>query len=100
MEPEGKEFIRRFALHILPSGFVRIRHYGMLSSTSKKRTVSSIREQLAAVEIRFTDRWKTKPVDPKMCPCRGTPTMVTVEILPARGPPQRAAGKDPVVTKI
>jgi hypothetical protein len=37
MELEDKEFIRRFALHILPSGFVRIGHYGMLSSTSKKQ---------------------------------------------------------------
>ncbi|MDR0230703.1 MAG: transposase [Dysgonamonadaceae bacterium] len=27
--------MRRFALHILPSGFVRIRHYGILSATSK-----------------------------------------------------------------
>ena len=30
------EFIRRFALHILSKGFVRIRHYGILSSTLKK----------------------------------------------------------------
>ena len=35
MTLEGPEFIRRFALHILPKGFVRIRHYGILSSTSK-----------------------------------------------------------------
>ena len=32
-----REFIRRFAMHILPKGFTRIRHYGILSSTSKKR---------------------------------------------------------------
>lgn len=31
------EFIRRFSLHILPKGYTRIRHYGILSSTSKKK---------------------------------------------------------------
>ena len=34
---DALEFIRRFALHILPKGFVRIRHYGILSSTSKAK---------------------------------------------------------------
>lgn len=32
LELTQSEFIRRFALHILPKGFVRIRHYGMLRS--------------------------------------------------------------------
>src|SRR5690606_1151887 len=40
------EFIRRFALHILPRGFVRIRHYGILSSTGKLKSIPAIREQL------------------------------------------------------
>lgn len=31
------EFIRRYSMHILPKGFVRIRHYGILSSTAKKK---------------------------------------------------------------
>jgi hypothetical protein len=35
MTLDASEFIRRFAMHILPKGFVRIRHYGILSSTSK-----------------------------------------------------------------
>ncbi|MDZ7848465.1 MAG: transposase [Owenweeksia sp.] len=39
MALEGMEFIRRFALHVLPKAFVRIRHYGILSSTSKKVTI-------------------------------------------------------------
>lgn len=37
MQLEAMEFIRRFSLHILPKGFVRIRHYGILSSTSKAK---------------------------------------------------------------
>jgi len=31
----GVEFLRRFATHILPAGFVRIRHYGFLASRNK-----------------------------------------------------------------
>jgi hypothetical protein len=93
MELEDTEFIRRFALHILPKGFVRIRHYGMLSSTSKKITIPAIRKQMGEKEICFIDMRKVKPFDPKVCPCCGAPEMVTVEIIPARGPPESVAGK-------
>jgi hypothetical protein len=46
MSLNADEFIRRFALHILPRGFVRIRHFGFLSSTAKKESIQRIREQL------------------------------------------------------
>ena len=90
MELEDVEFIRRFALHILPDGFVRIRHYGILSSTSKKETVPLIREQLPKGAICFIDLRKLKSYDPKICPCCGKPSMVTIELIPARGPPRQA----------
>ena len=48
MTLDGLEFIRRFALHILPKGLVRIRHYGILSSTSKTSCALVIKEQLPA----------------------------------------------------
>jgi hypothetical protein len=35
MSLEPREFIRRFSLHVLPKGFMRIRHYGILSSSRK-----------------------------------------------------------------
>jgi hypothetical protein len=38
------EFIRRFLLHVLPRGFHRIRHYGLLASSARK--ASSARELL------------------------------------------------------
>jgi hypothetical protein len=97
MDLEDTEFIRRFALHILPSGFVKIRHYGFLSSTSKKVTIPSIREQLAPMEIGFIDLRKLKPFDPAICPCCGKPTMVTIETIRARGPPDTASDKNPEV---
>ena len=42
-----RAFIRRFALHILPSGFMRIRHYGILSSGHKKRYLRAARKSLS-----------------------------------------------------
>jgi hypothetical protein len=37
------EFIRRFLLHSLPRGFVRIRHYGFLANRSRSKNLSAIR---------------------------------------------------------
>lgn len=41
------EFIRRFLLHVLPSGFHRIRHYGLFANPVRARNVTRIRELLA-----------------------------------------------------
>ena len=40
MRLSANEFIRRFLLHVLPSGFRKIRHYGFLSSASKKKKLT------------------------------------------------------------
>jgi hypothetical protein len=37
------EFIRRFSLHILPPGLVRIRHYGILGNNRRKRDIEAAR---------------------------------------------------------
>ena len=39
----GLEFIRRFSLHILPAGLVRIRHYGLLGNNRRKRDIETVR---------------------------------------------------------
>lgn len=41
------EFIRRFLLHVLPKGFHRLRHYGLLASASRKANLARIRDLLA-----------------------------------------------------
>lgn len=46
MTLDADEFIRRFLLHILPGGFMRIRHYGFLANRSKKKDLSRIRDLL------------------------------------------------------
>lgn len=42
------EFIRRFLLHVLPDGFHRIRHYGLLASGRRAGTIARIRQIIAA----------------------------------------------------
>jgi Putative transposase len=89
MTLEGMEFIRRFALHILPKGFVRIRHYGILSSTTKLKTIPIIRSQIPEKGLKPKTESKAQPYNPLMCPCCKTETMKTIEILPRRGPPKK-----------
>jgi putative transposase len=43
-----EEFMRRFLLHVLPEGFVRIRYYGLLANRSRERNLARCRELLAA----------------------------------------------------
>ncbi|WP_254022700.1 transposase, partial [Mesorhizobium escarrei] len=42
------EFIRRFLIHVLPDGFHRIRHYGLLTAAGRKANVAKIRKLLGA----------------------------------------------------
>ena len=42
----GEEFIRRFLMHVPPKRFVRIRHYGLLSSRNKKKKIALCRNIL------------------------------------------------------
>ena len=41
------EFIRRFLIHVLPNGFHRIRHYGLLASAARKSNIAKIRARLS-----------------------------------------------------
>jgi hypothetical protein len=49
MTLHATEFLRRFAMHILPQGFIKIRHYGIMSSRAKKRNLASARYSLKAI---------------------------------------------------
>jgi len=42
----AEEFMRRFLLHVLPSGFHRIRHYGLLANANRQRDIPAVRELL------------------------------------------------------
>jgi hypothetical protein len=47
---EGKEFIRRYLLHVLPKGFTRVRHYGFLAGCCRAQRLAQIREVLAVAQ--------------------------------------------------
>jgi Putative transposase len=65
------EFIRRFMLHVLPKGFHRIRHYGLLASAGRKANVARARALLAVPqgEDAAEPVGLTEPRPP--CPCCG-----------------------------
>jgi hypothetical protein len=82
------EFIRRFMMHILPCGFMRIRHYGILSSSGKGKYLPIIREQLPPEILPWKEpRVVADSFTPGLCPHCKTATMITLEIIPSRGPP-------------
>jgi hypothetical protein len=83
MRLSHREFIRRFALHILPRGFVRIRHYGILSSCKKKAALPTLREQLGALPIALKP-----PLDHRKCPTCKKGRLITALFFGPRGPPR------------
>jgi hypothetical protein len=101
MTLKADEFIRRFLLHVLPSGFHRIRHYGLFTNTARLKNIARARELLAAPKpIGDTlDADGVNPDEPRTlnypCPCCGGP-MILVETFErgttARYKPSTPAG--------
>jgi predicted Zn-ribbon and HTH transcriptional regulator len=90
MTLEVGEFIRRFLLHVLPNGFVRIRHFGFLANRSKKHSLSQCR-QLLGLHPALPEIPQASPrdllleltgVDLSRCPTCKQGTMVIVAELP------------------
>ena len=91
------EFIRRFLLHTLPRGFHRIRHYGLLASTTRKESLARARD-LLAVAPKPEPTIKAEHIEPDPpdhrppCPCCGG-RMSIIEIIArayrSRGPPDQ-----------
>jgi hypothetical protein len=78
------EFLRRFLLHVLPRGFVRIRHFGFLSARRRRELTTVCRQLLAGI---VRPRAPTQTVPPLSlttwpCPCCGG-TMIIIEKLTA-----------------
>jgi Putative transposase/Transposase zinc-binding domain len=80
------EFVRRFSLHILPKAFVRIRHYGILSSTAKIKAIAAIKKQLPAQRIK-KNKHQAIVYNPLQCPCCKKETMIRLLDFDQRGPP-------------
>jgi hypothetical protein len=81
-----EEFIRRFGLHILPKRFVRIRHYGFLSSTWKRTKLTDLQSKLAGIVLTSLPI-VIKGSYHKCCPCCKTGQMIILITFGRRGPP-------------
>jgi len=85
-----KEFMRRFLLHVLPSGFVRIRRFGLLANRLKKLKVEIIRDLQGAKEQltqAIEKSWQqilseATGKDPDVCPSCSSQMSVTRSFLP------------------
>ena len=100
LSPE--EFMRRFLLHVLPSGFHRIRHYGLLANGSRKSNLAAARQFLAVpVDVTPGNDGATAANDelaakPPVFVCRhcGRPVAIVMLLAPERSiraPPRTAA---------
>jgi hypothetical protein len=117
MTLDGVEFLRRFLQHVLPSGFVRIRHFGLLANRHREEKLARCRSLLDAtpaachpepspagpIETTPTEGrgdGTTAVVGPESsvrCPFCGRGRMVVVEVLPRadlKEPSIRTAGGD------
>lgn len=99
MRLDTGEFIRRFLMHILPDGFHRIRHYGLLAGAARKTAIARIRELLGqqpAVQEPQEDAETVPLTLCEPCPCCGG-QMRIVEIFrrgerpSSRAPPREQA---------
>lgn len=89
MHLKAQEFIRRFTQHILPKGFVRIRHFGICASRNK-RMLTDIKKQLLKkhpikVKPLVYTHWSRKPV--ACCKCKKGHIKNKKIILPIRDDP-------------
>jgi hypothetical protein len=95
------EFIRRFLLHVLPKGFHRIRHYGLLASAACKANIARARELIAAPEpsmgppAEHDDAGAAADHRPP-CPCCGG-RMIIVETFERGGAPRAPPSPEPGV---
>ena len=87
---EAVEFLRRFLQHVLPRGFVKVRHYGLLSNSGRDAKLATCRWLLAllaiargAVAAALVLAAATQPeTRPACCPVCGVGPMICIAELP------------------
>jgi hypothetical protein len=102
MQLTADEFIRRFLIHILPSGFHRIRHFGLLANHQRMHNLTLIRQRLDEDKSTEQTRQTAEPTQPTeltqqqikppafVCRSCGTPLMIIATLdreYAPRGPP-------------
>jgi hypothetical protein len=100
MTLEVGEFIRRFLLHVLPSGFHRIRHYGLFAGTVRARNIERARQLLTELKAPSqrkpgeADSDAEAPLPARRCPCCGG-RMIIIETFEGARP-----GRSPSLNRI
>lgn len=95
MTLQTDEFIRRFLIHVLPSGFHRIRHYGLLANAKRVDNLIHARELLATPEPESTGATEdhdSPPISTYICRSCNAPMVIIETLAPSyrsRAPPKR-----------
>ncbi len=79
----AEEFLRRFVQHVLPKGFMKIRHYGLLASRQREARLRQARKLLLpklALPAHASNAFE--PAEPARCPHCGSVRRVRGELLP------------------
>jgi hypothetical protein len=81
----GTEFVRRFLLHVLPTGIKRLRHYGVLAAATKAKKLGAARQALSmppanpkAIESAQTFMTRVAKLDVRKCPGCGTGRLAVI----------------------
>lgn len=89
MTLDGVEFLRRFLLHVLPTGFVRIRYFGFLANRDRAARLARCRELIGPASVEASSPAPssaptptTEDHDRHRCPSCGTGRLRCVGILP------------------
>jgi hypothetical protein len=91
-----QEFIRRFLLHVLPDGFVKIRHYGLHGNRTRRNKIAHCRRLLLGVWTAAKEKaemtWehvllKALGIDVRLCPECGGPMAKVQSFSAGRAPP-------------
>jgi hypothetical protein len=100
MTLDAHEFIRRFLIHVLPKGFHRIRHYGLLASGVKANNLALARKLLdTAPPAPEPEDAASDPATPNPCPCCGS-AMRIIEVFKAGELPRHRPTAMPAAIRI
>ena len=101
MQLSGEEFLRRFVQHVLPRGFVKMRHYGLLANRPREDRLQACRKLLLPInalngiaepEASATEEpVKIDPATKRCCPNCGSERLLFIELPRVIGPPVSAA---------
>jgi hypothetical protein len=99
MTLDAHEFIRRFLIHVLPKGFHRIRHYGLLASSVKIDNLALARKLLDVAAPAPEEPTSDPAAAVEPCPCCGS-AMRIIEVFKPGEPPRHRSTTMPAAVRI